>query len=145
LYNVISHSNCLLFADDLKVYRALNSLSDCLLLQSDIDWVHEWCSANFVKPNFSKIRVISYTRKTSVLNYPYRLGNAFILRTDCIKNLCVLVNIDCKLNFHDHCDFIFSRAMKLLGLIRTITFSFSFLWSDRNWSMLLFLELCYNY
>jgi hypothetical protein len=55
LCDVIIHSNCLLFADDLKVYRAINSPSDCSLLQSDIDCVHAWCLANFMKPNFSKI------------------------------------------------------------------------------------------
>jgi hypothetical protein len=64
LCDVINHSNYLLFADDLKVYRAINSSNDRLLLLSDIDCVRAWCSANFMKPNFSKIRVISFTRKT---------------------------------------------------------------------------------
>jgi hypothetical protein len=40
-----------------------------------------------MKPNLSKTRVISFSRKTTVLNYQYRLGNSFILRTDCIKDL----------------------------------------------------------
>jgi hypothetical protein len=78
LCDVINHSDCLLFADDVKVCRAINSPSDCLLLQSDIDCLHAWCSANFMKPNFSKIRVISFTRKTNFSNYQYRLGNSFI-------------------------------------------------------------------
>jgi hypothetical protein len=34
LCDVINHSKCLPFADDLKVYRAISSLGDCLLLQS---------------------------------------------------------------------------------------------------------------
>jgi hypothetical protein len=76
-----------------------------------------------MKPNFSKIRVISFTRKTNVSNYQYRLGNSFILPTDCIKDLGV--HIDCKLHFHHDVDFLFSHTMKLLGLIRTLTFSFS--------------------
>jgi hypothetical protein len=122
LFDVINHSNCLLFSDELKVYRAISSPSDCLLLQSDIDRVHNWCSANFIKPNFSKIRFISFARKTNVLNYQYRLGNTFILQTGCIKDLDV--HIGCKLHFHHHVDF-FSHALKLLVLIRTITFSFS--------------------
>jgi hypothetical protein len=42
----------------LDICRAINSPSDCLLLQSDIDCIQEWCSANFMKPTFSKIRVI---------------------------------------------------------------------------------------
>jgi hypothetical protein len=35
------------------------------------------------------------------------------------------VHTDCKLHFHCHVDFLFPRALKLLELIRTITFSFS--------------------
>ncbi|PNF19683.1 hypothetical protein B7P43_G05097 [Cryptotermes secundus] len=76
-----------------------------------------------MKPNLSKTNVISFSRKTTVLKYQYRLGNFFILRTDSIKDLGVL--IDSKLHFHQHVDILFSQTMKLLGLIRTITFSFS--------------------
>jgi hypothetical protein len=59
-----------------------------------------------MKPNFSKIKFISFARKTNDLNYQYRLGNSFILRTDCIKDLGV--HTDCKLHFHHHVDFIFT-------------------------------------
>jgi hypothetical protein len=76
-----------------------------------------------MNPNLGKIRFISFSRKTTVLNYQYRLGNSPILRADCIKDLGVY--IDSKLHFHQHVDFLFSHTMKLLGLIRTITFSFS--------------------
>jgi hypothetical protein len=119
----MNHSSCLLFADDLKVYRAIKSPNDCFLLQSDIERVHERCSANVMKPNLSKIRVISFSRKTTVLNYQYRLGNSPIMWADCIKGLGV--HIDSKLNFHQHVEFLFSQTMKWLGLIRTITFTFS--------------------
>jgi hypothetical protein len=76
-----------------------------------------------MRPNSSKIRVFSFTRKTYVLNYQYRLGSSVILRTDCIEDLGV--HIDCKLHFHRHVDFLFSRSMKLLALIRILMFSFS--------------------
>jgi hypothetical protein len=62
-----------------------------------------------MKPNFSKIRVIYFTRKTNVLNYQYRLGNSFILRTDSIKK-DLGVHIVCKLHFHHHIYFLFSLA-----------------------------------
>jgi hypothetical protein len=110
------------FTDDLKIYRAVSLPSDCLLLKSDIDRVHNWCLANFMKANFSKIRAIFFTRKMNALNYQYRLGNSFILRTDCNKDLDV--HIDCELHFRRHVNFLFSHALTLLVLIRTITFSF---------------------
>jgi hypothetical protein len=58
-----------------------------------------------------------------------------ILRTDCIKDLGVY--IDCKLHFHQHVDYLFCHAMKLLGLIHTLTFSFSTL----NSLLMLFFAL----
>jgi hypothetical protein len=60
-----------------------------------------------------------------VLNYQYRLGNSFILQMHGIKDLSV--HIVCKLHFHCHVGFRFSHALKLLGIIRTITFLFSIL------------------
>ena len=35
LPTVINHSACLLFADDLKIFRSICHYNDCLLLQSD--------------------------------------------------------------------------------------------------------------
>jgi hypothetical protein len=102
---VINRPNCLYFPYDLRVCRPINSPSNYLLLQSYIDCILKWCAANFMKPNFSKIRVISFTRKTNVLNYQHRLGNSFILLTDYIKDLGV--QIGCKLHFHHHVDLFF--------------------------------------
>jgi hypothetical protein len=72
LCDVINNSKWLIFADDLKVYQAINSPDEYLFLQIDIYCVHDWFSANFMEFNFSRIRVISFTRKTNVLNYQYR-------------------------------------------------------------------------
>jgi hypothetical protein len=101
-------SNSLLFADDLEVYLAISSPSDCLLLQLDIDHIHNGCSANFMKPNFS----FSFTRKTNVLNYQCRLRNYFILRTDCVKDLGV--HIDCRLHIHRHVDLLLFKCNEII-------------------------------
>jgi hypothetical protein len=45
--------------------------------------------------------------------------------TSIIALVCVVVVIDANLHFHDHVNFIFSRCVKLLGLVRSITFNFS--------------------
>jgi hypothetical protein len=91
LCDIINHSNCLLFADDLKARQTTTSPNDCLLLQSDIDCAHEWSSANFMKPKFSEITVIAFIWKTNVLNYQYRLGNSFTLQTNGTEDLGVLI------------------------------------------------------
>jgi hypothetical protein len=69
LCNVIKHSKCLLFAEDFKSFCAINSVDDCTLLQSDIERIQGWCTANFMRLNTSKTRVISFNRKTNVLYY----------------------------------------------------------------------------
>jgi hypothetical protein len=75
--------------------------------------------------NISKTRVMSHSRKTNVLSYEYQLCHTAVTRTSSIKDVGVF--FDCKLYFHSHVDFMFSECIKLLGLIRSITFRFSFL------------------
>jgi hypothetical protein len=67
--DVVAHSRYLLFADDIKMYRAVESPQDCTLLQSDINSIQGWCIANCMKLNIVKTRVISFSRKTDVLKY----------------------------------------------------------------------------
>jgi hypothetical protein len=64
-----------------------------------------------------------FTRKTNSIHSEYQLGNAVITRTDCVKVLGVW--LDNKLCFHQHVNYIFSVASKLLGLINIITYNFS--------------------
>jgi hypothetical protein len=127
LCNVIRHSKCLLFADDIKILRAINSVDDCILLQSDIEHIQGLCTANLMKLTITKTRVIAFTRKTNVLYYTYKICDSSITRTDTIKDLGV--QLDSKLHFHGHVDYIFSQSIRMLGLIRTIPYSFSTLHS----------------
>ncbi|PNF36364.1 hypothetical protein B7P43_G18042 [Cryptotermes secundus] len=62
-------------------------------------------------------------RKTNFLSYEYQLCHAIITRTSSIKDLGVF--LDSKLHFHTHVNYIFSERIKLLGLIRSITYRVS--------------------
>jgi hypothetical protein len=64
LCNVINYSVYLLLADDTKVFHAIKFPNLCKVLQYDIDSVQGWCTANFMKLNISKTRVIYFSRKT---------------------------------------------------------------------------------
>jgi hypothetical protein len=57
------------------------------------------------------------------LSYNYQLRRAIITLTSSIKDLGVF--FDSKLLFHNHVNYIFFECIKLLGLIRSITYSFS--------------------
>jgi hypothetical protein len=80
-----------------------------------------------MKLNVNKTRVISFSRKTNLLLFDYKLCESLITRTECIRDLGV--QIDSKLRFHNHVDYVFSQTIRLLGLIRSVTFSFSSLQS----------------
>jgi hypothetical protein len=79
--------------------------------------------ANCTKLNIIKSEVISFSRKTNVLIYDYKLCQSSITRTNFIKDLGVF--IDAKVHFHDHVNYIFSHCVKLLGLVRNTAFNFS--------------------
>jgi hypothetical protein len=58
--DAVAHSKYLLFADDIKIFRAVYSPQDCYLLQLDINSVQGWCTATCMKLNIGKTRVISF-------------------------------------------------------------------------------------
>jgi hypothetical protein len=57
------------------------------------------------------------------VHFNYNANNEIILRSDCIKDLGVMLGS--KLYFHRHIDFVHSQALRTLGLIRYITYNFS--------------------
>jgi hypothetical protein len=122
LCKVIEHSNVLLFTEDVKIFRAKNSV-DCIQLQSDISRTQGWCFVDYVKLNTSKTRVTTCTRKTHVIYYKYKINDWFITCTHSVQGL--RVQLDSKLHFRAYVNYIFSQSVRTLGLIRTVTYSFS--------------------
>jgi hypothetical protein len=110
----INHSKFLLFADDLKIYRNIKSAEDCKALQVDIDAVHQWCGENGMELNIQKTKIISFTRKTNSIHFKYFVKDVLILRAECIKDPGVI--IDNNLYFHCNVDFVYSQALRTLGL-----------------------------
>jgi hypothetical protein len=72
-----------------------------------------------MKINTLKTNLIYFTHKTNSIYFNYYVDNVLIVRTDCVKDLGVM--LDSKLHFHRHIDKLYSRALKLFGLIRFIT------------------------
>jgi hypothetical protein len=74
-----------------------------------------------IKLNISKTKVISFSRKTNVLIYNYKTCQFSITRTDAIEDMGIF--IDTKLHLHNI--FLLIVYIKLLNLVRSITFTFS--------------------
>jgi hypothetical protein len=97
-------------------------VEDCKALQADIYSEHHWCE-NHMELNTQKTRIISFTCKTNSVHFNCYVSNEITLRSDCIKDLGVM--LDSKLYFHRHVDFTYSQALSTLGLIRYVTYNFS--------------------
>jgi len=84
------------------------------------------CTSNFLKLNSSRTRDIAFSRKSNVFIY-FKVCDFYIERADSIKEL--VIQLHTKLYFHENVDYPFSQSVRMLSLIRTITYSFSTLHS----------------
>lgn len=66
------------FADDVKLFKSLQSVSDCSSLQGDIDSVFKWCTENCLSLNPQKTRSIVLTRKRERISFAYTVGGVHI-------------------------------------------------------------------
>jgi hypothetical protein len=78
---------------------------------------------NFKKLNSDKTQVITFSRKTNIFIYEYKIFQSTITRTDSVKDLGLF--LDSMLYFHYHVNFILSRCITLLDPFRSVTFHFS--------------------
>jgi len=59
----IKNSNLLLFADDAKIFKTINSKSDTMLFQADLNCFQNWCYHNDMQLNINKCAIISFSYK----------------------------------------------------------------------------------
>lgn len=123
LWSCFEHSQFLLFADDLKLYMEVSSSDDCLRLQSDIDRLASWCSANGMDLNASKCYSILFHRSRAAVEYPYYINNNILLNVPEIRDLGILVNS--RLSFTTHIERSISKSLKLLGFVKRIAGDFT--------------------
>lgn len=114
----VRHSECLQYADDVKVYRKIEGISDSLKLQLDIDYIKEWCVNNGLQLNAGKTKMITLTRKKDVLRHTYTVASVCIERMRVIRDLGVLW--DSALRMEDHVNNIVASAFRSLGMVSRI-------------------------
>ena len=92
LPTVFSHSECKIYADDVKIYRSIKSLNDSEFLQSDLIAFYRWCSINNMFLNIDKCKVINFTRKNTILTYSYNLNGIVLKNIDRTLDLGVYLD-----------------------------------------------------
>ena len=122
IVSVFRDSHCLLYADDMKIYKIIKSIKDCADLQEDLNRLCVYCDDNLLHLNLDKCAVISYSRKRNPIDYSYLLNSIQIKRVSVVKDLGVL--LDSGLLFRDHVDYIVNKAFRMLGFILRISKEF---------------------
>lgn len=117
--NVIHFASKLLYADDLKLFTAVDTMFQCEQLQQDLDRFALWCDVNDLTLNIDKCKTTTFFKTRNPIIFQYRINNETLDRVDSLKDLGVTFSSD--LRFTAHIENLTNRAMKLLGfMFRTL-------------------------
>lgn len=112
----VKSAKCLIYADDVKLYKRIKSINDAEFLQRDIDGLGEWCAINCLFLNPVKCKVMTFNRARSKFDYIYSVGNYRLVCVNNILDLGVLYDSECR--FNCHVEYAVQKAYKMLGFIR---------------------------
>lgn len=119
----------LLYADDLKLYKAIENPQDHISLQENADLVEKWCTLNGVSLNVRKCNVISFSRKPTIVEHAYSINGTVLDRVGVIKDLGVW--LDCKLSFKRHVDITIAKANSVWSLVKRFSKEFKNLYTTK--------------
>ena len=104
---------CSLFADDLKIYSAVDIVAGCDSLQNALDKLTVWCNKWQMCINISKTLVLHIGKKNP--KHEYSINNVVIRTVESARDLGVIV--DSLLSFDGHIDSIVKRAYIRIGIL----------------------------
>ena len=111
-------SHTALFADDMVLFRQIDSAEDEEQVQKDLDALLDWSHRNGMTFNPSKSKAMHITRKRRFQAPIYRLGDVPLSSAPSFRYLGV--EISSNLTWNTHIESIVSRANRLLGFIRVM-------------------------
>ena len=111
----VVHSGCLLYADDVKLYRKITSPADGLRLQEDLDRLTAWSVTWGLSLNPSKCKLFSMTLRRAPDRIKYFICNTELEHVSEIRDLGVI--IDTKLTFAAHVNSTVRKGNRALGLL----------------------------
>lgn len=116
-------SKFLLFADDVKIFRQINSDIDCRSLQDDLNVLQAWCIDNNMHVNVTKCNSIRFSKRRIQTHYQYVLDGNSLPVSDTVMDLGVC--FDSKYTFNNHVDMIVCKALRALDFVTCVTKDFS--------------------
>jgi Reverse transcriptase (RNA-dependent DNA polymerase) len=115
LPSVLSHTSCLMFADDVKIYISVRNPEDLAYLQADLNAVVQFGQVVGLELNASKSVLMAYSRSAIIHDYHFKIGNRVLRVVSSVVDLGV--TFDGRLNFHGHIQDCVSRSYRRLGFI----------------------------
>lgn len=106
----------LMFADDIRIAKTINTSEDEFKLQSAIGNLREWCESNDLHLNLDKCSILSLHRGRHLPNPTYCYGDYRFTNTSEQRDLGVI--IDNKLTFRSHTDLLVSKSKSALGFVK---------------------------
>jgi len=124
--SVLQHAKLLIFADDMKIFLRIKSISDCFLLQNDLQRLVSWGESLGLDLNIPKCSVMTFCRTNVAFNYTYSVNNT-PLKTcnNSVKDLGFTLTRNLCPNMH--IQMICCKALKLLGFINRVATDFHLL------------------
>ena len=133
--NLSSSTNCVLYADDSKLFSEIRSVDNCQSLQEGLTMLENWCTKSRVNFNAGKCKVLTVTRKRKPINFPYRVHGNELSSCKAEKDLGLLVSK--YLKWGPHILKTVAKANKMLGLLKRSCFEIT----DTQVSRTLYLTL----
>lgn len=109
------NSKFLLYADDLKIYKNITNVSDCLDFQSDLDRFTMYCSKNRLYLSLTKCHSITFTKRKNITQFDYHLSNTPLSKATSLRDLGV--QLDSKLHLDVHVENIINKAYQMFGFV----------------------------
>ena len=109
-------SDIYLYADDTKVFKEVNTISDSQSLQQDINSLYTWTQDSLLRFHPEKCVAMRVGNSPDEVPVTYTMGGVPLTISNEEKDLGVL--IDSKLNFDRHIGVKVNKANSLVGLVR---------------------------
>jgi Reverse transcriptase (RNA-dependent DNA polymerase) len=122
VFRICKHVSALGYTDDLKLFKRIVGVDDCLRFQSDLDRLQDWCENNKFDLNVGECRNISFSKCKSPIEHVYRIGGHELERVDQIKDVGFF--LDRKMTFLAHIETIISKLARMLGFIKRLSKEF---------------------
>jgi len=120
LKNVIPSTKFFMFADNLKIFSRVDTLSDCYSLQSKLNSMVSWFNSIGLQFNTDKCHSMSFSRSRSIIKYTYLINSSIIESVSMKKDLGVI------LSFHPHIEAMCCKSLKTLGFVLRLSKEFKF-------------------